>query len=229
MNITGTAHEDTAAVGVTAPHPFFFNASDTDASLTEHVLLRQEGAFNVQMMLAPIRGLIVCACGFLAGLPLFRYRADMVQDVDNPQLASFFSRANLVTITGYESEKAEGSGVGFHVGSDLSWFFSRVVGVGGFARFSHGTVTVYLRTDVTNSAGRHGRWGPDRWRSAPAVLIGDGVVMSPVSRVAWRLVRHATRVSRNVSVARRHDGFAMRPEVADTNVGQLNGADDIRK
>ena len=141
VNITGTAHEDTAAVGVTAPHPFFFNASDTDASLTEHVLLRQEGAFNVQMMLAPIRSDRVRLRVF-GGPSLFRYRADMVQDVEDSQLASFFSRANLVTITGYESEKAEGSGVGFHVGSDLSWFFSRVVGVGGFARFSHGTVTV---------------------------------------------------------------------------------------
>jgi hypothetical protein len=47
-----------------------------------------------------------------------------------------------VDITTYDTTKVESTGWGYHVGADASVFFSRVVGVGGFMRFSRGTVTI---------------------------------------------------------------------------------------
>ncbi len=44
-------------------------------------------------------------------------------------------------ITGYDSVKTEGTGWGFNVGGDASYFL-RVVGVGGFARYGSGKVTI---------------------------------------------------------------------------------------
>ena len=77
-----------------------------------------------------------------AGPTYFRYSADMVSDINITQSASPYYPANDVEITGYDSVTTEGTGWGFHVGGDVSYFFSRVVGVGGFGRYSYGKVTV---------------------------------------------------------------------------------------
>jgi hypothetical protein len=141
VSFTGTAHEDGAGLGVTVPHPYFFNASDTDGVPTSDKLLRTEGATHVQVMLVPMHSANLRLRVF-GGPSYFRYKADMVQDVEYSQLAFPFSRANAVVITGYNAEKAEGTGWGFHGGADVSWFFSRIVGLGGFARYSRGSVSL---------------------------------------------------------------------------------------
>jgi hypothetical protein len=141
VSFTGTAHRDVAGLAITVPHPFFFNASASDASVTEEKLDRTEGAANIQVMFVPVESAHLRFRVF-GGPSYFRYQSDMVGNIRFDQVAPFFSPLNLVAITGYETTKTEGTGWGFHVGADGTYFFSRVVGVGGFARFSRGTVTV---------------------------------------------------------------------------------------
>ena len=140
-SFTGTAHEDIAGLGVTAPHPFFFNASTTASGSTQEKLQRTEGGANFQMMIVPLHT-NRARVRFFAGPTYFRYEADMVSDIAYSQTATIFSRTNLVTITNYDTVRTEGTGWGFHAGADMSFFFSRVAGVGGFARYSGGKVTI---------------------------------------------------------------------------------------
>jgi hypothetical protein len=141
VSFTGISHKDGAGLAVTVPHPFTFNASDTDAAPTQELLQRTEGAAHIELMLVPVQSERFQFRAF-AGPSYFRYQADMVRDIEYSQVAPLFTRLNLVTITGYEAIETEGTGWGFHAGADASWFFTRVVGIGGFGRFSRGTASI---------------------------------------------------------------------------------------
>jgi hypothetical protein len=141
VSVSGAAHEDAAGLAVVIPHPFFFNASTTASAVTDGALSRAEGGAHLQVMFAPLHTDTVRVRLF-GGPTFFRYQADMVQDIEYLQTATAFSRANLVTVTGVETVETEGTGWGFNLGGDASYFFTRVFGVGGFARFSRGSVLV---------------------------------------------------------------------------------------
>lgn len=141
MSFTGTAHEDTAGLGASIPHPYFFNAYGTDGSVTNEKLMRAEGGANVQIVIKVVRRPNVAVRVF-GGPTFFSYRADMVRDISYFQLATPLSRANVVTIDEYMPVEVEGRGIGFHVGADVSWFFAQYVGLGGFVRLNAGTVTI---------------------------------------------------------------------------------------
>jgi len=141
FSVAGSSHQDSVSLGISVPHPFFFNDSAIDGSTTAGKLQRTEGAVHVQMMVVPYQTSRVRFRVF-GGPSFFRYKANMVQDIEFSQVAPAFSSLNLVSITGFQSVDAKGSGWGFHVGGDASWFFSKVVGVGGVARYSRGKVTL---------------------------------------------------------------------------------------
>lgn len=141
VSIAGTAHEDIVGLGATIPHPYFFNAEVIASGATDDKLMRTEGSVHLQAMVAAYQGPRGRFRVF-GGPTYFRYEADMVQDVEYTQIATRLSRAQSVTITGYEAVTTEGTGWGWHVGADGSVFFNRVVGIGGFARFSRGTVEI---------------------------------------------------------------------------------------
>jgi hypothetical protein len=141
VSLTGTAHEDVAGLAVTVPHPFFFNSATTAADTTREKLQRGEGCANIQVMIVPLHSRRTRVRLF-AGPTYFRYEADMVSDITYSQVATAFSRTNLVMITNYDAVKTEGTGWGFHVGGDVSYFFSRVAGIGAFARYSAGKVSI---------------------------------------------------------------------------------------
>ena len=141
VTFTGQAHEDAAGLAITVPHPFFFNAAATDAGATNGLLSRAEGGTHLQVMLAPVHSDRFRFRVF-GGPSIFRLKADMAQDITWNQAATIFSRANSVSITSADLVEAEGTGWGFHAGADASYFFTRIVGVGGLVRFSHGSVTL---------------------------------------------------------------------------------------
>ena len=141
VTFSGTAHQDIAGLGISVPHPFFFNASAAASGHTADELMRTEGAANIQLMVVAFKNRRTVLRVF-AGPSHFNYKADMVQDISYSQTAPSFSRLNLVDITSYDAVEATGSGWGFHAGADVGVFFSRVVGVGGFIRVSRGTATV---------------------------------------------------------------------------------------
>jgi hypothetical protein len=141
LSFTGTAHQDPAALAATIPHPFFFNALATASGATSPNLRRTEGGAHVQAMFVPLHS-DRARVRLFGGPTFFRYQADMVDDIVYRQTATAFSRTNLVSITGFDAIEVEGTGWGVHVGGDVSYFFTRVIGLGGFARFSRGTITV---------------------------------------------------------------------------------------
>jgi hypothetical protein len=142
INISGTAHEDPAGLALTVPHPFFFNRSATDAGVTAESLERTEGAVHLQAVVAAVNGERVRVRLF-AGPSHFRIKQRFVEDVEFSQLASPVSLLNLVSITGFQGRDVEGNGWGYHVGADVGWFFTRVVGVGAMVRFSGANVEVF--------------------------------------------------------------------------------------
>ncbi len=141
ISFTGTAHEETAGLGIVVPHPYYFGESATAGAETNELLARVEGATNIQMMFNAWHTASTRVRVY-GGPTHFNYKADLVEDIGFTQLASPVSRANVVTIAGYDAVETEGSGWGFHIGADATYFFSRIFGIGGFGRFTRGTVTI---------------------------------------------------------------------------------------
>jgi hypothetical protein len=141
VTFTGQAHEDVAGLGATIPHPFFFNASAIGAGTTDEKLTRAESGTHITVMLAPVNSGKFRFRVF-GGPTFFRLKQDMASDIRYVQNAPLFSRSNTITVTGFQPVEGEGTGMGFHVGTDASYFFTRVVGVGGMVRFTRGNVTL---------------------------------------------------------------------------------------
>lgn len=150
--LAGTAHADTVGLGARLPHPYFFNAAVSASGATEDEVMRTEGSVHPQVMLVAHQSRRLRARVY-GGPSYFRYEADMVQDLDIDQRAALFSPTQTVTITGYDAVTSEGTGWGWHVGGDVSVFFTRVFGLGGFVRYTRGMVEIdeplsELRQDV---------------------------------------------------------------------------------
>jgi hypothetical protein len=142
VSIAGTAHQDEAVLGIRIPHPTRFNVYATDSAPTEDKLMRSEGSVNIQAMFVSRVSDRVTARVF-AGPSFFRVRQDAVSDIRYEQFFLSLPPVNEVTITAYESVVIpfeDATGWGFHVGGDASIFFTRVVGLGWFAKYSRGTV-----------------------------------------------------------------------------------------
>ena len=140
VQFTGTAHQDEADLFIHIPHPLYFDAPATDESVTENALMRAEGGVNLSLVTAPVNDDRV-AVRLYGGPTYFRLQADVVNDIRYFQQFGLFTTANTVEIREYDTEEVEQTGWGFHVGADVSYFFNRRVGIGGFARYSRGTVT----------------------------------------------------------------------------------------
>ena len=141
VSLAGTAHEDHAALAISIPHPFVFNASAEDATTTTGTLTRAEGAWHVGAMLVAVQTPRFRVRLF-GGPSYFRAEQDIISNIRYSQVYQIFGRTNGVDITTYETEKAVGTGWGGHVGGDVSVFFNRVVGVGMMVRVSRASVDI---------------------------------------------------------------------------------------
>ncbi len=132
--VTRFSRSTPSALTGSVPHPFFFNRP---REVTSGVmgLDRQELAVHVQARaLAPIGSrLQVMAFG---GPSFFHVKQGVVTTFTWTESYPFdtaaFDRASIVS--------AKGSRIGFNVGADLAFFFSRQVGIGGTVQFSGATV-----------------------------------------------------------------------------------------
>jgi hypothetical protein len=139
VSFSGTAHEDTALLRARIPHPFIGNVYATDDAPTDGVLQRIEGGVNLQAMIVAAQSDHFRFRVF-GGPTFFRVQQDAVTDIRYNQVFRILPPANAIEITEFDSERIEGTGWGFHGGADASYFFNRIVGVGGFAKFSRGNV-----------------------------------------------------------------------------------------
>ena len=139
-----TAYEDVVGLTATIPHPVFFNAHATGTGATDVALKRQEDAVNIFVAVVPYESDRV-QLRVYGGPSFFRYKADMVQDIAYSQTYSFTTTLNTITITDFvQTDDVQGTnkGIGFNVGGDFAYFFTKIFGVGGGVRISRGTVTV---------------------------------------------------------------------------------------
>lgn len=141
LSLAGTAHEDIAGLAVSVPHPLYFNASATDATVTDSALTRSEGAWHLQAVAVAVDSPRVRVRVF-GGPSYIRAEQETVDLIKYDQVYQLFGRGNVVDIRSYTSSKSVGSGWGFHAGGDVSVFFNRVFGVGGFARVSRATAEI---------------------------------------------------------------------------------------
>lgn len=138
VSVSGTAHKGPATVSATIPHPRFFNAAATGTAETDD-LEKTEGAIHLQAVFAvPTSDRV--RLRLFGGPSYFQVKQDTIDDVRYLQNAQLLSSGNVVTVIDAPFSKAEASAWGFHVGADVSVFFTRVVGIGAFGRFSRATV-----------------------------------------------------------------------------------------
>lgn len=158
INFTGTAHQDNADLGISIPHPIWPDTYASDGAPTEGKLARSEGGAHIQAMFVSRISDRVDARVF-GGPSYFRLQQDAVSNIVYAHDFILLLPVHEVDIRRYDTERIEfddGGGWGFHVGADLNVFFSRVVGLGLFAKYMRGTVEVFdplSRADRTFTTG----------------------------------------------------------------------------
>lgn len=150
VNVQGAAHQEVPGMSVRVPHPVFFNSFASDVTVGDTPLSRAEGSFNIQAVVNATPNSERVRVRLFGGPTHFRVVQDTIDDIHYNQVYQVFGRGNSVDITNYEFSESEGTGWGIHGGADVTYFFNRIVGVGGFARFSRGNVEL---SDFTGSYG----------------------------------------------------------------------------
>jgi hypothetical protein len=138
VNVTGDAYEGFPGLSVTVPSPVFFNTFASDTTTADRSTTRSEAAFHPQVMIntTPGRDLRIRVFG---GPSFFVVEQDLVDTIRISQQADTAVPTNTVRITGYDSRRDSAGGVGFHLAGDVSYFFKRTVGAGGYVSFWRGT------------------------------------------------------------------------------------------
>ena len=136
----------TRDVSITAgvPHPIFTDTLRT-ATATATGLEHSERAVHLQALLhIPVT--VEFDVALFAGPTFFNVEDTLIESVVPIEQGGDFSTVNLQTATSTQSNSA----VGFNLGIDTRYMFTRNVGAGAMLRFSRGSV------DLTNPAGSGG-------------------------------------------------------------------------
>jgi hypothetical protein len=135
-----TTYEHTVGLAATIPHPLFFGRPASASGVEDGALPAREQALHVFASFVPIRRQRMEARVF-GGPSFFSYSAEMVESVLYAQNAGD-SPQNTIAIVGSSNRSVNGSGHGFHIGGDFTYFLHRLVGVGIGGRYSKGTVAL---------------------------------------------------------------------------------------
>jgi hypothetical protein len=135
-----SSYSDEADLVATVPNPTILFAPSV-GSVSTGTLQRTESAIHIFGTLVLLRKAHV-EWRVSGGPSLFRYDADMVQDVTYTQDAIPNLPGGLVTIVGITDTTVQGNGFGGHLSSDVAYFFSRQMAITGVVRFSSAIVTL---------------------------------------------------------------------------------------
>jgi hypothetical protein len=142
VNFEAVNYQSTVGLGVIVPSPYFYNTLATAGTTTATSLARQDRSLDISAVYTvPIRDdrLRVRIFG---GPTYFHLTNNMVETIGYNQVANVLVPLNFVAVTSFTQKEVSGSALGFNVGADVSWFFTRHVGVGGGLRFNRGIVTL---------------------------------------------------------------------------------------
>jgi hypothetical protein len=141
LTYSRTAHEEVAGLKATIPHPTFYSAAATNTGATGEPLTRREAATHIFVAVVPVRT-TRAEWRLVGGPTVFSLKADMVNEVLYEQTYDPASPQQTITINGFTTSEVKASDLGFHVGSDVTFFLTKFLGVGGGVRYSYGTVTL---------------------------------------------------------------------------------------
>lgn len=137
LSFSGTAHRNPAVVSARIPHPLRFDTHAAATARTNGELQKAEGAAHIQVVLQPLHT-DTARIRIFGGPSYFRVEQDTIDAI--AYLQEYTLLTHSITITSAPLAQSEGTAWGFHIGGDVAYFFSRVFGLGGFARFSRATV-----------------------------------------------------------------------------------------
>lgn len=143
-------YEYPVGLAVNIPHPAIFNRFASDADVTSETLERRDRGIDVYAAFIPHTP-DAWRIRLFGGPTHFTVTQEMVEGVRYNQVFNPLTGANVVDITTHTNKTVEDSAWGFNVGADVSYFFSKYVGVGGVARFNRGTVKIASEPFTTES------------------------------------------------------------------------------
>jgi opacity protein-like surface antigen len=140
-----------ASITAQVPHPVFFDTLRT-ATATVSDLEHKERAVHLQAMWhVPVT--VEFDVTLFAGPTFFNIEEQLIESVTPTEVGGDFSQVNLEPI-GIASQKE--SAVGFNLGVDTRYMFTRNIGLGALLRYTHGSVTLTSPTgneDIKNDVG----------------------------------------------------------------------------
>jgi opacity protein-like surface antigen len=147
-------HDADTTVTASIPHPFFFDRPNDPPTVPRPRPIegttpsqRRETAAHIQaVFLVPGPHLDVMIYG---GPSLFTVRQTLVTDVTYSESFPFDTATFTAAQTTESTSKTE---TGFHVGGDVSWKFTKNVGIGGMVRFARAQATLNTTNSTNNNA-----------------------------------------------------------------------------
>lgn len=142
LGVTIVNSTSAVAVSGSVPHPLFFDTPRTTALQRADLTHRQVGFHFQAVYVIPVTEAIDIAV--FGGPSVFRVEQDFVTGVTiGPEIDPF----DTVALAAVATQASQETGVGFNVGTDVTYMFTEVLGAGGFFRYASGSV------DFTTSVG----------------------------------------------------------------------------
>ena len=142
FGVTIVNGSSTVDIAGSVPHPLFFDSARATALQRADLTHRQVGFHFQVVYLIPLTDAIDVAV--FAGPSVFRVEQDFVSDITlGPEIDPF----DTVALAGAPTQAAQETGIGGNVGADVTYMFTDILGVGGFVRYTTGSV------DFTTSDG----------------------------------------------------------------------------
>lgn len=145
VGVTYFSRSGGATVTARLPHPFYFSQFREVAGTADR-LRREEVAVSVEASWM-VRITDKMDMQLFAGPAFFSVRQDMATMVQFRESYPF----DAATLVGLDTTTASSKATGFTAGADVSYMFSKAIGLGGTVRFSRAT------TDLTPVSGQPAR------------------------------------------------------------------------
>jgi opacity protein-like surface antigen len=152
VGVTRFSKSTATALNASIPHPFFFNQPRSVTG--QHEGSRSELAVHVQ-----VRGMIPVSdrlqAAVFGGPSFFTVEQSIVNDFDYAESYPF----DTATFTRAVADTQSESKIGFNVGGDVAYFFTRQVGVGFTAQYSGATVEMTVPSGTADVKAGGGQIG----------------------------------------------------------------------
>ena len=146
--VNRTSDERSANVAASVPHPTQFNRNASDSGDTQEAYGHSETGIHLNAIVRVPTGPRANVL-FFGGPSFIRVKQDLVSDVTFNELLLF--NAYVINITGVRRTEFDATATGFNVGTDLGFFFTDNIGVGGLLRYTRATYE--LESALARTAG----------------------------------------------------------------------------